>query len=120
MVSGQVSKTESAKHRYSLDVTQRLATSLELRTGTEVGVRAWPDEFDFDVHTVVYRLLETDGESDYAGPFMIDADGVVRVAGSLDENRKYAFIIEALSSEGENVQSEVQTLSVSEILDACH
>lgn len=88
--------------------------------GTDVGLRAWPDELDFNMHTIIYRLLEVDGESDYAGPLMIDAEGIVRVAGELDESQSssYSFIIEALCSDGMSSQSPVQTLTVSEILES--
>ena len=120
MVARQLRKTESVNNRYCVNVTRRVATLLELRTGTEVGVRAWPDEFDLDLHTVIYRLLDADGESDYLGPFMIDAEGIVRVAGLLDESREYTFIIEALSSDGGSARSDLQTLSVATILEACH
>lgn len=120
MVERQTGKSDEKSARYSVDLSRRVATLLELRTGSEVGVRAWPDEFDFHLHTVIYRLLEVDGESDYTGPFMIDAEGIVRVAGVLDERKEYGFIIEALSSDGESVQSEVQTLSIADILSTRH
>jgi hypothetical protein len=120
MVERRNDKTRENSTRYSVDLSRRVATLRKVRTGTEVGVRASPEEFDFHLHTVIYRLLEADGESDYSGPFMIDAEGIVRVAGVLDESRDYAFIIEALSSDGESVQSDVQTLSIGDILDTKH
>lgn len=120
MIARHLSKSNfnsnSRRQYFSVDLNRRVATQLDLRTGTEVGVRAWPDEFNFHLHTIIYRLLEQDGERDYSGPFMINAEGIVRVAGLLDENDKYSFIIEALSSDGKSVQSEVQTLCVEDIL----
>ena len=120
MVKHRADKSDENITRYSVDLNRRVATLLELRTDTEVGVRAWPDEIDFHLHTVIYRLLDVDGETDYLGPFMIDAEGILRVAGLLDESKEYAFIIEALSSDGESVQSEPQTLSVADILYTRH
>lgn len=124
MVERHLSKSnfnsKGSRQYCGVDLNRRVATLLDLRTGTEVGVRAWPDEFNFHLHTVIYRLLEKDGERDYTGPFMIDAEGIVRVAGLLDENHKYSFIIEALSCDGKSVQSEVQTLSVEDILSSKH
>lgn len=116
----QASKSDENSARLSVESRRRVATLLDLRVGTEVNVRAWPDELDLNLHSVIYRLLEVDGESDYAGPFMVDAEGIVRVAGLLDEDQQYAFIIEALSSDGEHVQSEIQTLSVADILESRH
>ena len=82
--------------------------------GAEVGIRAWPDELNFHASTVIYRLLEVDGETDYSGPFMIDAEGIVRIAGDISKAKKgsYSFIIEALASDGTSSQSDVQTLFV--------
>jgi len=82
--------------------------------GSEVGIRAWPDELDFELTTVIYRLLEVDGETAYSGPFMIDAEGIVRIAEDLSKQNSasYSFVIEALASDGTSCQSDVQTLFV--------
>ena len=61
-------------------------------------------------------MLEKDGERDYTEPFMIDAEGIVRVADLLDENHKYSFIIKALFSDSGSVKNEVEALGIADIL----
>lgn len=68
--------------------------------------------------SVIYRLLEVEGETDFAGPLMIDSVGIIRVADYLDPSQpaSYSFVVEELSPDGTSSQSDIQTLTMSDIL----
>lgn len=84
------------------------------KVGSEVGIIASAEEFDQHFAMVIYRLVDIQAEGDYTGPFMIDADGIVRVADQLScsDTEAYRFTIEALASDGSSSLSETLSISV--------
>lgn len=88
-----------------------------VKVGTEVGIVALAEEFDHRVAFVIYRLIDAHDERDYMGPFMIDVDGVVRVAGPLirSDLKPYRFIIEALASDGMSSRSDILSVFLKQV-----
>lgn len=84
------------------------------KVGTEVGLNVSLDEGDSMLRGVIYRLLESDGQTPYQGPLMIDAEGAVRVCEDLQthEEQLCSFIIEALSVDSTSKQSDVQSVLI--------
>jgi hypothetical protein len=83
--------------------------------GAEVGIAAAVDYgMNAPMGFVIYRLVDERSLSEYRGPFMIDIDGVVRVAKDIHvtKEKEYSFMIEAISENGFTMLSEVQSVRV--------
>lgn len=109
----QLAQLDSFEHCTSMRYCS-FEVNVNAPIGFSIGLSVSLDKSDGLLRGVIYRLIEVDGLTDYQGPFMIDAEGVVRVSGELNGymGESCSFIIEALALDSDSSQSDVQTIFI--------
>jgi len=113
-----VARQESPSQVIVKQGVSRITASLDVGMPTGISAQLAQQELlqcsELSEFSVIYRLLDADTEDDYTGPFMVDAEGVVRVSGELTlcSETNHSFLIEALMADGTSSRSDEHTIIV--------